>query len=112
MRVEGHILRDSGEAELALSPQSSVLSPETFAYAGFQPSLGLPAVIGYSIYEKVYVSELASANVACCSRPTAGPIVEQMLSVRMYWPLAPVGLARTTASTSAPRFCMICSSLK
>src|ERR1700687_1995074 len=59
---------------------------------------------------EVYVSELASASVVCWSKLTPGPSVEAMLSVRMYWPLAPVGFARTTASTSAPRFCRILSS--
>src|SRR5947209_426283 len=58
------------------------------------------------------VSELARARVGCRSRPTPGPMVEARLTVRMYWPLAPDGLARTTASTRALTFCSSWSSEK
>ena len=38
------------------------------------------------------------------STRTPGPIVVAMVSVRRYWPLAPAGFARLTASTRLARF--------
>ena len=54
----------------------------------------------------------AAARTAGMSTRMPGPIVLAMVRVLRYWPFAPAGFARFTASTSAARLATSCSASK